>query len=317
MNRKIVIIAIDEIRDHPQNAEIYGETVPDPDLVESIKERGVLQACIVAPSTSGYRMVSGHRRKAAAREAGLTHIPAEVRHYRGADEELIDLIHSNKHRKKTSKQVNDEVVRLKSALSKVTKANSVANLKRGNSEDGLPSGPIEPLGETNANIAEKTGLSQSEIKRRTMVCDPEYRKGFFDELRKLGGNNELVKECGQQWAAIHRTLDTDELAVSAAANQVKKLQKEFRELCPDYKPAKTTAKKVPATKSAVIKWADTTLDEDADEWVLAEVVDVERDVEAGILKRGSMHVPGFRIGNKVQYVEWAALLKVAKIKKAA
>ena len=158
MNRKIVIIAIDEIRDHPQNAEIYGETVPDPDLVESIKERGVLQACIVAPSTSGYRMVSGHRRKAAAREAGLTHIPAEVRHYRGADEELIDLIHSNKHRKKTSKQVNDEVVRLKSALSKVTKANSVANLKRGNSEDGLPSGPIEPLGETNANIAEKTGL---------------------------------------------------------------------------------------------------------------------------------------------------------------
>ena len=50
------------------------------ELVESIRENGILEPALVRPRTlGGYEIVSGHRRKRACEKAGLEEIPAIVR----------------------------------------------------------------------------------------------------------------------------------------------------------------------------------------------------------------------------------------------
>src|SRR5262245_34603566 len=49
------------------------------DLVASVKEKGILVPVIVRPVGKGYEVIAGARRLAAAKEAGLDTIPADVR----------------------------------------------------------------------------------------------------------------------------------------------------------------------------------------------------------------------------------------------
>jgi ParB family chromosome partitioning protein len=50
------------------------------DLVESIRENGVLTPVLIRPDQNeGYEMISGHRRMHAALQAGLITVPAIVR----------------------------------------------------------------------------------------------------------------------------------------------------------------------------------------------------------------------------------------------
>lgn len=49
-------------------------------MVESVKEFGILTPAIIRPRLEGgYEIVSGHRRTHAAAKAGLTEIPAIIR----------------------------------------------------------------------------------------------------------------------------------------------------------------------------------------------------------------------------------------------
>ena len=52
------------------------------ETVDSIKEYGVLNPCIVRPREGGgYEIISGHRRKYACQLAGKAKIPAIIRNY--------------------------------------------------------------------------------------------------------------------------------------------------------------------------------------------------------------------------------------------
>lgn len=67
---------IEPFRDHPFH--LYeGERLDD--MVESIREHGVLNPVIVRKKGKGYEMLSGHNRQNAAKLAGLTEIPAIVK----------------------------------------------------------------------------------------------------------------------------------------------------------------------------------------------------------------------------------------------
>lgn len=68
------------------------------DLIESIKENGVLEPGIVRPrKKGGYEVVSGHRRKRACELAGLEKMPVRVMNY-SDDEATIIMVDSNLHR---------------------------------------------------------------------------------------------------------------------------------------------------------------------------------------------------------------------------
>lgn len=85
-------IAIDSIKAfHNHPFHLYeGERLDD--MVESIREHGVLNPVIVLKTEDAYEMLSGHNIANAAKLAGLTEIPAMIVNILGLSEEEKDLM---------------------------------------------------------------------------------------------------------------------------------------------------------------------------------------------------------------------------------
>ncbi len=92
-------LPVGDIHPNPrQPREVFDEEDMD-ELVASIREVGVLQPVVVRPvrGDSPYELVMGERRWRASRKAGLTEIPAIIRHT--SDEDLLrDALLENLHR---------------------------------------------------------------------------------------------------------------------------------------------------------------------------------------------------------------------------
>ena len=69
-------IPLSEIRDFPDHPYQVRDDDSMRELIESVKERGLIQPVIVRPVDGGYEMVSVHRRKRAYEIAGIETIPA-------------------------------------------------------------------------------------------------------------------------------------------------------------------------------------------------------------------------------------------------
>jgi ParB family transcriptional regulator, chromosome partitioning protein len=90
-------LAVDRVRPNPrQPREVFDEEAMA-ELVASIREVGLLQPVVVRPRDDGYELVMGERRWRAAREAGLSSVPAIVRET-GDDDLLRDALLENLHR---------------------------------------------------------------------------------------------------------------------------------------------------------------------------------------------------------------------------
>ena len=91
----IVSLPVDEIHpfhDHP--FRLYeGERLDD--MVQSIKEYGVLNPVIVRKAARGYEMLAGHNRTNAAKIAGLTEVPAIVKTDLSDEEAYVYVIETN------------------------------------------------------------------------------------------------------------------------------------------------------------------------------------------------------------------------------
>jgi ParB family chromosome partitioning protein len=81
-------IALDEIRPNPFQPRHHAEENLD-EMVQSVREKGVLQPVLVRRRRDGYELVTGERRWRAARAAGLSVIPAVVRSIE--DAEMLEL----------------------------------------------------------------------------------------------------------------------------------------------------------------------------------------------------------------------------------
>ena len=79
MAEEVIQIPIDQLQPNPlqPRGSITPETLVD--LVDSIKEHGILEPLVVAKTPAGYQIIAGERRWRAARLAGLTHVPALIR----------------------------------------------------------------------------------------------------------------------------------------------------------------------------------------------------------------------------------------------
>lgn len=69
------------------------------DLVESIKECGVLEPIMVREDKDGFEIISGHRRTHASKLAGLTEIPAIIKNLKEYDA-VLQMTAANKYRSK-------------------------------------------------------------------------------------------------------------------------------------------------------------------------------------------------------------------------
>ena len=112
------------------------------DLVESVREKGVLQPVIVRPTAAGYELVAGERRLRAAQAAGVGTIPAIVKKFsdresleaalvenvQRADLNAIELAEAY-HRLAAEFSLSHEEIARRVGKDRVTVANTVRLLK--------------------------------------------------------------------------------------------------------------------------------------------------------------------------------------------
>ena len=91
----IPLSEIDDFSDHPFQVRLDEDM---DQLVESVKERGVITPITLRQKTDGrYEIVSGHRRRKACELAGLATVPAEIKELT-RDEAIILMVESNLQR---------------------------------------------------------------------------------------------------------------------------------------------------------------------------------------------------------------------------
>jgi len=111
-------IDIQLLKPHPLSARIYGEQEALDGMLESVKQYGIITPITV---TRANQIVSGHRRFAAAQQAGLGKVPVV---YFPTDDELeieIAVIEANRYREKNNIQKANEYrerLRIESELAK-------------------------------------------------------------------------------------------------------------------------------------------------------------------------------------------------------
>lgn len=152
------MIAVDKLHPHPQNPrKVIGDVT---ELAESIKANGILQNLTVVPNNddwddkSDFTVVIGHRRLAAAKQAGLTALPCAVVEMT-EKEQLSTMLTENMQRSDLT--VYEEAKGCQLLLD---------------------------LGDTVAEVAEKTGFSASKIRRRVKLCELDEEAFKESQLRQ-------------------------------------------------------------------------------------------------------------------------------------
>lgn len=175
---KLVMIPIEQLYPHPDNPrKVLGDLT---EIADSIRAKGVFQNLTVVPYEDGYRIIIGHRRRAASELAGLTHLPCVI----------VDM---------TPKEQVETML--------------LENMQR---EDLTPYEQAQgfqmmiDMGDTVDEIVQKTGFSKKTVKRRLKmaeldqsvlreVSDRQISMEDFDTLAKIDDikvRNECLKNIG-------------------------------------------------------------------------------------------------------------------------
>lgn len=155
MSEKIVNInELHEFKDNPYQVK---DNEDMEDLIESIKEYGVIEPLIVRNrEKGGYEIVSGHRRKYACEKAGKTEVPVLVRDM-DKNMAIITLVDSNLQRSDILPSAKAFAYKMKlGAIKHQGKRNDLTSFQVGNKLSGKTSAEI---------IADETGNSKTNIYR--------------------------------------------------------------------------------------------------------------------------------------------------------
>ena len=149
-------IAIAEISDFPNHPFKVKTDEKMFEMVESVKEHGVLMPALVRPKPEGgYEMVAGHRRKMASELAGKEDMPCLVRNL-SDDEAVLIMVDSNLQR--------EEVLPSEKAFAYKMKLEAMKRQAGRPSKNSVPVG--QNLGQTSREIlAEKSPDSNTQIQR--------------------------------------------------------------------------------------------------------------------------------------------------------
>src|SRR3989344_5382474 len=79
MAEEIVQVSVNELQANPLQPR--GAITPESlvDLVDSVKEHGILEPLVIAKTPAGFQIIAGERRWRAAKLAGMTHVPCIIR----------------------------------------------------------------------------------------------------------------------------------------------------------------------------------------------------------------------------------------------
>ena len=177
--REISLKDIDDFPNHPFKVRDDEDMTQ---LVESIKEKGVITPVMLRKKEDGrYEMVSGHRRKRAAELAGMETIRSEVVEM-DRDEAIILMCDSNLQR--------SEILPSEKAFAYKMRLDAVNRQGQRNDLNSLSSGENVRSG---MNLAKETGDSQAQIYRyiRLTYLVPELLELVDDRQMKMRPAVEL------------------------------------------------------------------------------------------------------------------------------
>ncbi len=170
---KIFDIPLSEIDDFPDHPYRVLDDEDMQNLMESIRDRGVITPAMVRKKEDGrYEMISGHRRKHASERLGLETLRCEVVEV-SRDEAIILMVDSNAQRSEILPCDKGRAYKMK-----------LDAIKRQGQRTDLTSTPVGPkLGErSNDELAEQVGDSHTQIQRyiRLTYLVPELQE-FVDK----------------------------------------------------------------------------------------------------------------------------------------
>jgi ParB family chromosome partitioning protein len=189
-------IALDAIEVNPyQPRQVFDPAGVD-ELVQSIRQHGLLQPIVVRPHGSGYQLISGERRLRAFRILGKSTIPATIREG-VTDQELLELaLVENVQRKD---------------LDPIERALGFRRM-------------MEQLHLTQEQVADKVGLQRSTVANQLRLLDlPEnVRQALAKGLIQMGHARALLgaKSEADQLALLERTVRED-LSVRSVEDAVR------------------------------------------------------------------------------------------------
>ena len=155
---KIYDIPLSEIDDFPDHPFKVKDDEDMLQLVESVRERGIITPITLRRKEDGrYEIVSGHRRKRACEIAGLETIPAEIKEL-SRDEAIILMVESNLQR--------SVILPSEKAFSYKMRLEAMARQAGRPTKDNLT--PVVSNSEklrTNEELGEQVGESREQIRR--------------------------------------------------------------------------------------------------------------------------------------------------------
>ena len=214
------INAIRPFRDHPFH--LYeGERLED--MVESIKEHGILNPVIVRKMHFGYEMLSGHNRQNAGKLAGLKEIPAIVKNNLPDAEAYVYVIETNlMQRSFTDLQITEKAAVLAERYDKVIsqgKRNDILAEIEGLKGDDNTSGHSDQKLWSRDGLAAEYGLSSSSVARLLRVNQ------LIPELKELVDKGELQLMAAVQLSFMPET--AQKLALEASVKSGITINKEI------------------------------------------------------------------------------------------
>ena len=154
---KVVTLNPADISDFPNHPFKVKQDEAMAEMVDSVKQYGVLVPALVRPKADGgYEMVAGHRRKCAAMLAGITEMPCIIRNLTD-DEATIIMVDSNLQR--------ETILPSEKAFAYKMKLEA---MKRQGQRSDLTSAPLEPKlkgSRSNEELAASSPDSRSHIQR--------------------------------------------------------------------------------------------------------------------------------------------------------
>ncbi len=184
--REIPIDKLKPFKNHP--FKVIDDDKMD-ELVESIRDNGIMSPVIVRPSGDMYELISGHRRTHAAVRAGLSAVPAVIRNLND-DEATVIMVDANIQR--------EFLYPSERAKSLKMKIDSLNNLMKYGSRFGNRSRDI---------AGQSAGLSGRQVQRYLSLNNllPELMESLDNKKINIGIALEIsgLRKEVQQWVYEH------------------------------------------------------------------------------------------------------------------
>lgn len=240
-----------DLKPHKINLDIYGDEIADVDLVESIREKGILEPIVILEDNT---IISGHRRWFASMSLNLERVPCRSMSFSNELDEKEALIEFNRQRKKNAtqtmkesdmiKDITSERARIRQIELAGTRPNKdvdlVATLPPGKETKTLAEDAIIPennqteeVGKTRDIVAEQVGMKTTTHRKVSKVWEVAktghtYAKSLMQKIDKedvsINEAAKRIKVYEEAPETIKKRIITEDLTAKEAVKVIEEIK---------------------------------------------------------------------------------------------